>query len=45
MDEQGNIYLSFDCPEMTDASRFTWCKAYEEVADEEKFQVETVGDQ
>lgn len=45
MDEQGDIYLSFDCPEMTDASRFTWCKSYEEVADDEKFRVETVGDQ
>ncbi|EPQ16691.1 Myomesin-2 [Myotis brandtii] len=44
VDEQGNIYLSFDCPEMTDASQFTWCKAYEEIADEDKFQVETVGD-
>ncbi|XP_054576316.1 myomesin-2 [Eptesicus fuscus] len=44
VDEQGNIYLSFDCPEVTDASRFTWCKAYEEIADEDRFQVETVGD-
>lgn len=44
MDEQGDIYLSFECPEMTDASRFTWCKSYEEVADDEKFRVETVGD-
>lgn len=45
VDEQGDIYLSFDCPEMTDASRFTWCKSYEELADDEKFRVETVGDQ
>lgn len=45
MDEEGNIYLSFDCQEMTDASQFTWCKAYEEVADDQKFRVETVGDQ
>ncbi|XP_045437610.1 myomesin-2-like, partial [Pipistrellus kuhlii] len=44
VDEEGNIYLSFDCPEMTDASRFTWCKAYEELADEDRFQVETAGD-
>lgn len=45
VDEQGDIYLSFDCPEMTDASTFTWCKSYEEIADDEKFRVETVGDQ
>lgn len=45
VDEQGDIYLSFDCPEMTDASAFTWCKSYEEIADDEKFRVETVGDQ
>lgn len=45
MDEEGNIYLSFDCPGMTDASQFTWCKAYEAIDDEGKFQVETVGDQ
>ncbi|XP_024904786.1 myomesin-2 [Pteropus alecto] len=44
VDEQGDIYLSFDCPEVTDASRFTWCKSYEELADDEKFRVETVGD-
>ncbi|KAF3825617.1 hypothetical protein GH733_005599 [Mirounga leonina] len=44
VDEEGNIYLSFDCQEMTDASQFTWCKAYEEVADDQKFRVETVGD-
>ncbi|XP_059240444.1 myomesin-2 [Mustela nigripes] len=44
VDEEGNIYLSFDCPEMTDASQFTWCKAYEELADDQKFRVETVGD-
>nr|KAF6270294.1 myomesin 2 [Myotis myotis] len=44
VDEQGDIYLSFDCPEMTDASQFTWCKAYEEIADQDKFRVETVGD-
>ncbi|XP_034508303.1 myomesin-2 [Ailuropoda melanoleuca] len=44
VDEEGNIYLSFDCQEMTDASQFTWCKAYEEVADDQKFRIETVGD-
>lgn len=44
VDEQGEIFLSFRCPEMTDASRFTWGKAYEELADEDRFRVETVGD-
>ncbi|XP_003984609.5 myomesin-2 isoform X1 [Felis catus] len=44
VDEEGNIYLSFDCQEMTDASQFTWCKAYEEVGDDGKFRIETVGD-
>uniref|UniRef100_A0A2K5LGG1 Myomesin 2 n=1 Tax=Cercocebus atys TaxID=9531 RepID=A0A2K5LGG1_CERAT len=44
VDEQGNIYLAFDCQEMTDASQFTWCKSYEEIADDERFKIETVGD-
>uniref|UniRef100_A0A8C8YWF4 Myomesin 2 n=1 Tax=Prolemur simus TaxID=1328070 RepID=A0A8C8YWF4_PROSS len=44
VDEEGNIYLAFDCQEMTDASQFTWCKSYEEIADEGRFRVETAGD-
>ncbi|XP_066093913.1 myomesin-2 [Saccopteryx bilineata] len=44
VDEEGNIFLSFDCPEMTDASQFTWCKSYEEIGDDEKFRIDTVGD-
>nr|XP_008541983.1 PREDICTED: myomesin-2 [Equus przewalskii] len=44
VDEEGNIYLSFDCQEMTDASQFTWCKSYEDIGDNERFKVETVGD-
>ncbi|XP_025873724.2 myomesin-2 isoform X1 [Vulpes vulpes] len=45
VDEEGNIYLGFDCQEMTDASQFTWCRAYEELAeDDHKFRVETAGD-
>ncbi|XP_053454060.1 myomesin-2 [Nycticebus coucang] len=44
VDEQGNIYLSFDCQEMTDASQFSWCRSYEEITDEARFRVETVGD-
>ncbi|XP_059941943.1 myomesin-2 [Mesoplodon densirostris] len=44
VDEAGNIYLSFDCQEMTDASHFTWCKSYEDIAGNERFKVETVGD-
>ncbi|XP_021525860.2 myomesin-2 isoform X2 [Aotus nancymaae] len=44
VDEEGNIYLAFDCQEMTDASQFTWCKSYEEIADDERFKIQTVGD-
>ncbi|XP_001505790.3 myomesin-2 isoform X2 [Ornithorhynchus anatinus] len=44
VDEAGNIYLTFDCPEVTDASNFTWCKSYEEIKDDEKFNMETEGD-
>nr|XP_056712242.1 myomesin-2 [Euleptes europaea] len=43
VDEEGNIYLAFDCKEITDASHFTWNKFYEEI-DDEKFKVETIGD-
>ena len=45
VDEEGNVYLSFDCPEVTDASHFTWCKSYEDIADDDRFKVETAGDQ
>ncbi|XP_045677304.1 myomesin-2 [Phyllostomus hastatus] len=44
VDEQGNIYLSFDCPDVTDASQFTWCKSYEDIAGDPRFEVETVGE-
>uniref|UniRef100_H0X1R5 Myomesin 2 n=1 Tax=Otolemur garnettii TaxID=30611 RepID=H0X1R5_OTOGA len=44
VDEDGNIYLSFQCQEMTDASQFSWCRSYEEITDEARFRVETVGD-
>lgn len=45
MDEQGNIYLGFHCPDTTDASQFTWCKAYEDIAGDPRFEVQTVGEQ
>lgn len=45
MDEEGNIYLAFDCPEITEASDFTWSKSYEEITDLDKFNVETTGEQ
>lgn len=45
MDEEGNIYLEFDCKEITDASHFTWSKFYEEIDDTDKFNIETIGDQ
>ncbi|XP_037668866.1 myomesin-2 [Choloepus didactylus] len=44
VDEKGNIYLSLDCQEVTDASHFTWCKSYEEITDTGKFNIETAGD-
>ncbi|XP_069462196.1 myomesin-2 isoform X2 [Ambystoma mexicanum] len=44
VDEEGNIYLTFNCKERTDASQFTWCKSYEEITDETKFSFETVGE-
>ncbi|XP_037382641.1 myomesin-2 [Talpa occidentalis] len=45
VDEEGNIFLAFDCPEMTDASHFTWCKSYEELnPEDQRLRVETVGD-
>uniref|UniRef100_A0A8C3IAL4 Myomesin 2 n=1 Tax=Chrysemys picta bellii TaxID=8478 RepID=A0A8C3IAL4_CHRPI len=44
VDEEGNIYLAFDCPEVTEASDFTWCKSYEEITDLDKFNAETTGD-
>eukprot|EP00069_Balaena_mysticetus_P007032 bmy_05388T0 len=44
VDEEGDIYLSFDCQEMADTSHFTWCKFYEDIAGDERFKIETVGD-
>ncbi|XP_074803883.1 myomesin-2 isoform X2 [Natator depressus] len=44
VDEEGNIYLAFDCPEVTEASDFTWSKSYEEITDLDKFNVETTGE-
>ncbi|XP_043398276.1 myomesin-2 [Chelonia mydas] len=44
VDEEGNIYLAFDCPEITEASDFTWSKSYEEITDLDKFNVETTGE-
>uniref|UniRef100_A0A670YN90 Myomesin 2 n=1 Tax=Pseudonaja textilis TaxID=8673 RepID=A0A670YN90_PSETE len=44
VDEEGNIYLEFDCKEITDASHFTWSKFYEEIDDPNKFNIETLGD-
>ncbi|XP_061478883.1 myomesin-2 [Rhineura floridana] len=44
VDEGGNIYLAFDCKEISDASHFTWSKFYEEINDPDKFKVETDGE-
>ncbi|CAH2248546.1 myomesin-2 isoform X4 [Pelobates cultripes] len=44
VDEEGNIYLAFNCPEISEASQFTWCKSYEEISDETKFTSESIGE-
>uniref|UniRef100_A0A672VDU0 Myomesin 2 n=1 Tax=Strigops habroptila TaxID=2489341 RepID=A0A672VDU0_STRHB len=43
VDDEGNIYLAFECKEATDASRFAWGKSYEEIDDSDKFKIETEG--
>lgn len=45
VDEEGNIYLGFECKEATHASHFLWGKSYEEIEDSDKFKIETKGDQ
>lgn len=45
VDEEGNIYLGFECKEATDASHFLWGKSYEEIEDSDKFKIQTEGDQ
>ncbi|XP_073445284.1 myomesin-2 [Dendrobates tinctorius] len=44
VDEQGNIYLAYNCTEISEASQFTWCKAYEEISDDQKFNAESIGE-
>lgn len=44
VDEEGNIYLSYNCSEISEASQFTWCKSYEEVSDDQKFKSETIAE-
>uniref|UniRef100_A0A8C3ETD7 Myomesin 2 n=1 Tax=Corvus moneduloides TaxID=1196302 RepID=A0A8C3ETD7_CORMO len=43
VDDEGNIYLAFECKEATDASHFAWGKSYEEIDDSHKFKIETEG--
>jgi len=45
VDDEGNIYLAFECKEATDASHFAWGKSYEEIDDSDKFKIETEGNQ
>ncbi|XP_040205741.1 myomesin-2 isoform X2 [Rana temporaria] len=42
VDEEGSIYLSYNCSEISEASQFTWCKSYEEISDDQKFKAETI---
>ncbi|XP_053317271.1 myomesin-2 isoform X1 [Spea bombifrons] len=44
VDEEGNIYLAFNCSEISEASEFSWCKSYEEIDDELKFKMESAGE-
>eukprot|EP00061_Rhincodon_typus_P018990 g48406.t1 len=44
VDEEGNIFLSFECHDMTNASQFTWGKAYEDITDLSKVHIETDGE-
>ncbi|XP_032876566.1 LOW QUALITY PROTEIN: myomesin-2 [Amblyraja radiata] len=41
VDAEGNIYLNFKCFEMTDASQFSWGKAYEEITEFTRVHIET----
>ncbi|KFQ56145.1 M-protein, striated muscle, partial [Nestor notabilis] len=43
VDDEGNIYLAFECKEATAASHFVWGKSYEEIDDTDKFKIETEG--
>ncbi|XP_048387016.2 myomesin-2 isoform X2 [Stegostoma tigrinum] len=43
VDTEGNIFLSFECHDMTDASQFTWGKAYDDIPDLSKVHIETDG--
>ncbi|XP_065537604.1 myomesin-2 isoform X1 [Lathamus discolor] len=43
VDDEGNIYLAFECKEATDASHFAWAKSYEEIDDFDRFKIETEG--
>uniref|UniRef100_A0A8C4SPB9 Myomesin 2a n=1 Tax=Erpetoichthys calabaricus TaxID=27687 RepID=A0A8C4SPB9_ERPCA len=44
VDEEGNIYLTFECQDTTDISEFVWCKSYEEITDFTRVSIETSGD-
>ncbi|XP_067840118.1 myomesin-2 isoform X2 [Heptranchias perlo] len=44
VDAEGNIYMSFECHDITDASQFAWSKSYEGITDLSKFTIETEGE-
>eukprot|EP00062_Callorhinchus_milii_P009976 gi/632954363/ref/XP_007892924.1/ PREDICTED: M-protein, striated muscle-like [Callorhinchus milii] len=43
VDDEGNIFLAFQCPEFSDGSRFIWSKSYQEITSPERAQMETKG--
>ncbi|XP_055512003.1 myomesin-3 [Leucoraja erinacea] len=44
VDEDGNVFLVFQCPEVTDTSEFIWSKDEQDIATPERVRVETAGD-
>ncbi|KAM8953833.1 myomesin-2 isoform 3-T3 [Pelodytes ibericus] len=44
VDEEGNIYLAFNCSEISEASEFAWAKSYQAIDDEHKFKEESIGE-
>uniref|UniRef100_A0A4W3J6W1 Myomesin 2a n=1 Tax=Callorhinchus milii TaxID=7868 RepID=A0A4W3J6W1_CALMI len=41
VDEEGNIYLKFECQDMSAASQFAWSKSYEKITEFSKLGIET----
>ncbi|XP_051892668.1 myomesin-3 [Pristis pectinata] len=44
VDEDGNVFLVFQSPEVADASKFIWSKDYQEIDTPERVRIETTED-